>query len=190
MPADRKPRERNAYFWWLGWDGVGWGKMLPSCERQHIFDATLPRSSLDFLRIFDATLPRSSLDFLHIFDATLPRSSLDFLHIFDATLLRSSLDFLHIFDATLGWGGVGWGGARCYRHANVSTSLMHATEIFSRLSYIFDATLLRSSLDFLHIFDATLRRSSLDFLHIFDATLPRSSLDFHTSLMLRYRDLL
>ena len=48
MPADRKPRTRNAYFWWLGWGGVGWGKMLPSCERQRIFDATLLRSSLDF----------------------------------------------------------------------------------------------------------------------------------------------
>ena len=30
------------------WGGVGWGKMLPSCERLHIFDATLLRSSLNF----------------------------------------------------------------------------------------------------------------------------------------------
>ena len=31
-----------------GWEGVGWGKMLPSCEPVHILDATLPTSSLDF----------------------------------------------------------------------------------------------------------------------------------------------
>ena len=46
-----------------------------------------------------------------------------------------------IFDdrGGVGWGGVGWGKMlpSCY-----------ATEIFSRLSYIFDATLVRSSLDF------------------------------------------
>ena len=32
----------------VGWGGVGWAKMLPSCEHLHIFDATLLRSSLDF----------------------------------------------------------------------------------------------------------------------------------------------
>ena len=147
LPADRKPRTRNAYFWWLGWGGVGqdvtvmWTSAHLWCYATEIF------SKLSY--------------------------------IFDATLLRSSLDF-HT-SLMLRWGGVGWGGARCYRHVNVCTSLMllYATEIFSRLSYIFDATLLKSSLDFhtslmlrwggagwgkmlpscerLHIFDATVR---------------------------------
>ena len=43
-------------------------------------------------------------------------------YIFDATLVRSSLDFHR--SLMLRWGGVGWGGARCYRHVNICTSLM------------------------------------------------------------------
>ena len=36
--------------------------------------------------------------------------------------MRSSLDFHR--SLMLRWGGVGWGGARCYRHVNICTSLM------------------------------------------------------------------
>ena len=70
---------------------------------------------------------------------------------------------------------------------------LHIFEIFSRLPYIFDATLLRSSLDCRT--SLMLRWGgegwgkmlpSCEHLHIFDATLLRSSLDFHTSLMLPY----
>ena len=43
-----KTAHAKRVFLMTGWGGVGWGKMLPSCEHLHIFDATLLRSSLDF----------------------------------------------------------------------------------------------------------------------------------------------
>ena len=51
--------------------------------------------------------------------------SCEHLHIFDATLLRSSLDF-HT-SLMLRWGGVGWAGARCYRHVNICTALLRSS---------------------------------------------------------------
>ena len=106
-------------------------------------------------------------------------------YIFDATLVRSSLDFHR--SLMLRWGGVGWGGVG--QDVTVMWTSAHfwcyATEIFSRLSYIFDATLVRSSLDFHR--SLMLRWGgvgwgkmlpSCEHLHIFDATLVGSSLDF------------
>ena len=40
----------------VGWGGVGWGQMLPSCEFPHIVDATLPTAASRLSYIFDATL--------------------------------------------------------------------------------------------------------------------------------------
>ena len=81
----------------------------------------------------------------------------------------------------VGWGGVGQDVTVMWTSAHL---WCYATEIFSRLSYIFDATLGWGGVGWGKMLPSCERQ------HIFDATLPRSSLDFHTSLMLRYWDLL
>ena len=85
LPADRKPRTRNSYFWWQGWGGgVGWGGVG-----------------------------------------------------------WGGVGWGGVGWGGVGWGGVGWGGVG--QDVTVMWTSAHlwcyATEIFSRLSYILDATL-------------------------------------------------
>ena len=133
LPADCRPKTAHARRVFLmdgvGWGGVGqdvtvmWTSAHTWCYATDIF------SRLSY--IFHATLGWGgrgkmlpACELLHVLDATLPTSSLD-------------LQFANIFHATLRWGGVGqdvtvvWTSAHTWRYA---------TDIFSRLSYIFRET--------------------------------------------------
>ena len=77
----------------------------------------------------------------------------------------------------VGWRGVGQDVTVVWTSAH---TWCYATDIFSRLSYIFHATLGWGWVGWGKMLP------SCELLRILDATLPTSSLDFHTSFMLRW----
>ena len=133
LPADRKPRTRDVFFFFL-MDGVGWGGVGQAVT----------------------VMWTSAHTWCY------------------ATDIFSRLSY--IFHATLGWGGVG--GARCSRQVNFCPYLMlrYRHLIFSRFSCLSC---------YAGVGWGKMLPSG-ELLHILDATLPASSLDFHTSFMLRW----